>query len=416
MMRNIQSVSVMYHGRKVGTLSMGSRSVCQFEYDKNWLADGFSISPLKLPLKAGLFTADYMPFNGNFGIFEDSLPGGYGEYLLRKILNKSGIDSKSLTPVQWLSIVGSSGMGALCYVPETKLQQEETRLTLDEMQKTALDVLSEETDLHADELYFRSGNSGGVRPKCLYTDAEGHWLVKFRHTYDPKNMGEIEFHYNEMARRCGIDVPDFKLVDGKYFATRRFDIERLRVGDGTSGMDMFYTVRGQIKQFVRFYNYLAQVERTYNRDLYRTYVFCDLLLKLIKTKPHERIDLNKQLMLVNSRIEAGETQSIHLDKNAGGLSAQKPGAGNGPDDKRDLLSNIIDKVNMMFRGNFTKEDRLLFLRVTTTTPLRLLLFSMASDLCINRSNLCVNWLNYCINRGSSVLVHQAIKRGYVSSG
>ena len=123
--------------------------------------------------------------------------------------------------------------------------------------------------------------------------------------------------------------------------------------------ETFYTVRGQIKQFVRFYNYLAQVERTYNRDLYRTYVFCDLLLKLIKTKPHEHIDLNKQLMLVNSRIEAGETQSIHLDKNAGGLSTPKPGAGGAPDDKRDLLSNIIDKVNMMFRGNFTKEDRVL---------------------------------------------------------
>ena len=123
--------------------------------------------------------------------------------------------------------------------------------------------------------------------------------------------------------------------------------------------ETFYTVRGLIKQFVRFYNYLAQVERTYNHDLYRTYIFCDLLLKLIKTKPHERPDLNKQLMLVNSRIEAGETQSIHLDKNSGGLSTPKPGAGNGPDDKRDLLSNIIDKVNMMFRGNFTKEDRVL---------------------------------------------------------
>ena len=123
--------------------------------------------------------------------------------------------------------------------------------------------------------------------------------------------------------------------------------------------ETFYTVRGLIKQFVRFYNYLAQVERTYNRDLYRTYIFCDLLLKLIKTKPHERPDLNKQLMLVNSRIEAGETQSIHLDKNAGGLATPKPGAGSGPDDKRDLLSNIIDKVNMMFRGNFTKEDRVL---------------------------------------------------------
>ena len=75
-MKDVHAVSVMYHGRKVGTLSMGNRSNCQFEYDKDWLTDGFSISPLKLPLKAGLFTADYQPFNGNFGVFEDSLPIG----------------------------------------------------------------------------------------------------------------------------------------------------------------------------------------------------------------------------------------------------------------------------------------------------------------------------------------------------
>ena len=249
MIKDVQAVSVMYHGRKVGTLSMGIKSTCQFEYDKDWLSTGFSISPLQLPLKAGLFTADYQPFNGNFGVFEDSLPGGYGEYLLRKVLKKSGVDPQGLTPVQWLSIVGSSGMGALCYVPETKLQYEESQRSFDEMQQMALDVLSERTDENADVLYFKSGNSGGVRPKCLYSDADGHWLVKFRHTYDPKNMGAIEYEYNKVARQCGIDVPDFKLIEGKYFAVRRFDMERLRVGDGnrealatdrdarTSGMD-----------------------------------------------------------------------------------------------------------------------------------------------------------------------------------
>ena len=237
MIKNVQAVSVMYHGRKVGTLSMGNRSTCQFEYDKDWLLDGFSISPLHLPLKAGLFTADYQPFNGNFGIFEDSLPGGYGEYLLRKVLKKSGIDPQGLTPVQWLSIVGNSGMGALCYVPETKLQHEESQRSFDEMQQIALDVLSERTTENVDMLYFKSGNSGGVRPKSIFSDADGHWLVKFRHTYDPKNMGQLEYDYNKVARQCGIDVPDFKLIEGKYFAVRRFDIERLRVGDGTSGMD-----------------------------------------------------------------------------------------------------------------------------------------------------------------------------------
>lgn len=225
MIKNVQAVSVMYHGRKVGTLSMGNRSNCQFEYDNDWLSDGFSISPLQLPLKAGLFTADYQPFNGNFGVFEDSLPGGYGEYLLRKVLKKSGVDPQGLTPVQWLSIVGNSGMGALCYLPETKLQQEDSQRSFDEMQQIALDVLSERTEENADMLYFKSGNSGGVRPKAIFSDADGHWLVKFRHTYDPKNIGQLEYDYNKVARQCGIDVPEFKLIEGKYFAVRRFDIE-----------------------------------------------------------------------------------------------------------------------------------------------------------------------------------------------
>ena len=225
MIKDIHAVNVMYHGQKVGTLSMGNRSNCQFEYDKDWLSNGFSISPLQLPLKAGLFSADYQPFNGNFGVFEDSLPGGYGEYLLRKVLKDSGIDPQGLTPVQWLSIVGSSGMGALCYVPETKLIREDGQRSFDEMQQMALDVLSEKTNDNADMLYFKSGNSGGVRPKCIFSDADGHWLVKFRHTYDPKNIGQLEYDYNKVARQCGIDVPDFKLIEGKYFAVRRFDIE-----------------------------------------------------------------------------------------------------------------------------------------------------------------------------------------------
>ena len=215
----------MYHGRKVGTLSMGSHSCCQFEYDRAWLREGFSISPLQLPLKAGLFSAQWQPFNGNFGIFEDSLPGGYGEHLLRKVLRREGVDYGSLSPVQRLSIVGNSGMGALCYVPESKIGEHLSTLTLDEMQALALDVLSERTDEGSDLLLAGSGNSGGVRPKCLYSDENGHWLVKFRHTFDPMDIGQQEYLYNELAQRAGIVVPEFRLIEGRYFATRRFDLD-----------------------------------------------------------------------------------------------------------------------------------------------------------------------------------------------
>ena len=225
-MKQINKLSILFRDRKVGELTLTpDNRQCAFQYDGEWLSSGFSISPLDLPLKPDLFIAKPEPFWGNFGIFEDSLPDGYGRYLLNRMLKKQGIDDTTLTPIQRLSIVGTSGMGALSYIPESYIGKEKALPELDHLQQLALDVLSEKTDTGADILYFNSGNSGGCRPKCLYRDEEGAWLVKFRHTYDPKNMGQMEFQSNEIARSCGIQVPDFKLIQGKYFASKRFDME-----------------------------------------------------------------------------------------------------------------------------------------------------------------------------------------------
>ena len=40
MMKTVLSVNVMYHGRRVGVLSMGNGFCCQFEYDGTWLRKG----------------------------------------------------------------------------------------------------------------------------------------------------------------------------------------------------------------------------------------------------------------------------------------------------------------------------------------------------------------------------------------
>ena len=215
-MKHIESLAVKYHQEKVGTLSLSADGkVCTFEYDNQWLASGFSISPLELPLKPGLFIAKATPFYGNFGILEDTLTDGYGRYLLHRLLKKQGVNDSELTPLQRLSIVGTSGMGALCYIPETYIGEEKSLPTLDCLQQMALDILSEKSYEDEEVLYFNSGNSGGCRPKCLLHDTEGAWLVKFRHTYDPKDMGAMEYRYNEVARKCGITVPDFKLPAGQ---------------------------------------------------------------------------------------------------------------------------------------------------------------------------------------------------------
>lgn len=233
-MLNVDKLFVKYHGQTVGTLMMSPDSESAvFQYAEEWLATGFSVSPLELPLQHKLFIAPRAPFYGNFGVFEDSLPDGYGRYLLNRILKAEGIDDFALTPLQRLAIVGSAGMGALCYEPAYGLMDDAVLPELDDLQQLALDVLSEKQTEGADVLYFNSGNSGGCRPKCLLREDGKDWLVKFRHTYDPMNIGDQEYTYMKLAERCGIEIPECRLIQGKYFASRRFDIaengERLHV-------------------------------------------------------------------------------------------------------------------------------------------------------------------------------------------
>lgn len=225
-MKKIEYLNVIFRDRPVGTLSMSpDNKTCVFEYDKSWLTDGFSLSPLELPLKAGIFIAKPTPFAGNFGVFDDSLPDGYGRYLLHKALIKEGIDDSTLTVLDRLGIIGSAGMGGLSYVPSLNIINTQEVLDFDLLQEKALEVLKERQNDDAELLLYNSGNSGGARPKALFSDSDGHWLIKFRHTYDPFDIGQQEFRYNEAAHQSGIDIPDFKLIEGKYFASRRFDID-----------------------------------------------------------------------------------------------------------------------------------------------------------------------------------------------
>ncbi len=277
-MKKVDKLKVMFHGRPVGLLSLTpDNRLNVFEYDKSWLADGFSISPLELPLKPGVFIAKPQPFYGNFGVFEDSLPDGYGRYLLHKALLRIGISDSDLSSLDRLALVGDNGMGALTYSPAVNLEREETVTDFDRLQEIALEVLKEQQDKDAGLLLYNSGNSGGARPKAVFSDAEGHWIVKFRHTYDPKDIGIQEARYNEVARKCGIIVPDFRLVNGRYFASRRFDIDNNgnRIHTSTAGGLMCISLH---EPFIDYSNLLAltgyitqsreDVEQMYRRMLY----------------------------------------------------------------------------------------------------------------------------------------------------
>ncbi len=230
MIKEIQKVQVLFRKQKVGQLQFDpAKRVCVFEYDKDWLASGFSISPTELPLQSDLLFADKDRLDGCFAVFEDSLPDGYGLFLLERILRNQNATLKDLNPLQRLSIIGKSGMGALSYLPVMpgiqKQREIEDTKQLEMFQEEALKVLSEKEEGDVSLLYYNSANSGGARPKASMRASDGsHWLVKFRHTYDPTDIGQSEWLYMKTAEACGVTIPRIALLNDRYFAIERFDI------------------------------------------------------------------------------------------------------------------------------------------------------------------------------------------------
>ncbi len=89
---------VMFDGREVGRLRYESK-VAYFAYSREWLKDGFSISPHSLPLEDRLFKGSPECFDGLPGVFADSLPGGWGMLTAIKALRGRGADYLSLDPL-----------------------------------------------------------------------------------------------------------------------------------------------------------------------------------------------------------------------------------------------------------------------------------------------------------------------------
>lgn len=226
----------------LGRLAVKERKI-YFEYDSAFLTSGLNVSPLSLPLKAGVQTFDNHLFEGLTGVFNDSLPDGWGRLLFDRAMRTQGILAGQLSPLDRLAHVGLSGMGALTYEPDHSNTEADGSLDLDRLASQSLQVLEGEADEVLDELLGLNGSSAGARPKALVGLDPGTlrlvhgakfasstfepWLVKFANSQDGPDSGAMEYVYAHMAREAGLEVMDTQLLPAKnnagYFATKRFD-------------------------------------------------------------------------------------------------------------------------------------------------------------------------------------------------
>lgn len=215
-----------------------------FKFNADFLTCNLDISPFKMKRSNTLLQADNQPFDGIFGVFNDSLPDGWGRLLLDRTLLSKGKSLADITLLDRLAFVGKNGMGALVYEPEeTHRLSNNSLVDLDKIYSETVKIFDDANSEYIEDLFEMGGSSGGARPKIfigynpktdqiiqeesiLKPDFE-HWIVKFPTSTDLPDIANIEYSYYKMAIACGIEMSDSKLFEGKsgknYFATKRFD-------------------------------------------------------------------------------------------------------------------------------------------------------------------------------------------------
>ena len=92
MIEQVRKLKVLYNGITVGYLAEVQDDRIAFQYDDAWEKNGFSISPFSLPLSNQIYINSKDNFGGIYGVFHDSLPDGWGELLVKRMLAKMGVN------------------------------------------------------------------------------------------------------------------------------------------------------------------------------------------------------------------------------------------------------------------------------------------------------------------------------------
>jgi serine/threonine-protein kinase HipA len=266
----VDVAEVKIWGELAGAVRWDSESqLASFQYDKKFLAKGYDLSPIKMPIENGSRIYSFpelrkakeeqtATFKGLPGLLADALPDKYGNQLINIWLAQNGRPPDSMNPVEQLCFIGSRGIGALQFEPsQLKTSKQTFSIEIESLVEVAQKMLSNRdgfsVSLNEDEQnvvseILKIGTSaGGARPKAViaYNKKSGEvrsgqttapkgfeqWLLKLDGVSDAQfgashGFGRVEYAYHLMAKDCNIEMMDCELLEENgraHFMTKRFD-------------------------------------------------------------------------------------------------------------------------------------------------------------------------------------------------
>ena len=245
-MKHIEKLNIQFNEQNVGTLHLAERGKIYFSYSEQWLKNGFNLSPFDLKMDLSLQAPKDNLFSGLHGVFADSISDGWGLMLTDRALQKKfNWEKREINQLDRLFFIGARAMGGLEYFPHDNINDNtSTNFEIESIFEETQKIISGEKEDIVKELYLSGGSPGGARPKAVFSRNKEHfvsgynkipsnysgWIIKFFLEDDSKSIGKIEKAYSDMAKDCGIYMPETDLIHVKiknksysFFAIERFD-------------------------------------------------------------------------------------------------------------------------------------------------------------------------------------------------
>ena len=129
-----------------------------------------------------------------------------------------------------------------------------------------------------------------------------------------------------------------------------------RYGEKESGER--YQIRRSMRNFCKWYRYVSQVVRMFDKELHREFVYCSFLVGMLPDEQVPMADIEKMLRLEMYKLEKTFDGDISLGDESGVYTPAEPKSSAGPESK-DPLDEIIKRINELYKGNFTDADKVM---------------------------------------------------------
>ena len=119
-----------------------------------------------------------------------------------------------------------------------------------------------------------------------------------------------------------------------------------------------YQFRKLCRSFVKWYGYITQIARMFDKQMHEEYIFCSYLSKVIPADPAIPFELGNRVKLEYYNLEKTYEGSIKLMKEEKGIYA--PAKLKKPVKMVETLSpleQVIEQINQQYMGNFTDGDK-----------------------------------------------------------